>query len=169
MPCAELRNFDRSAVVLSRSLCATGGSVKPSHCRLRLSPRGSRSSTLCTCNHRPVLRLRLTLPSRGRPQSGFACLRPPLMSNVRRQCCSARKHAAVVQRLLRTDLREAHSVLRHAPSCETPIEATFGLRILFAPVAALSNHRTAAFVCRQEARARVPFPHGTIGQFYGSA
>jgi hypothetical protein len=25
----------------------------------------------------------LTLPSRGRPQSGFACLRPPLMSNVR--------------------------------------------------------------------------------------
>ena len=29
------------------------------------------------------LRCRLTLPSRGRPQSGFACLRPPLMSNVR--------------------------------------------------------------------------------------
>ena len=28
---------------------------------------------------------RLTLPSRGRPQSGFACLRAPLMSNVRRQ------------------------------------------------------------------------------------
>ena len=27
---------------------------------------------------------RLTLPSRGRPQAGFAHLRPPLMSNVRR-------------------------------------------------------------------------------------
>src|ERR1700752_2057388 len=25
----------------------------------------------------------LTLPSRGRPQASFACLRPPLMSNVR--------------------------------------------------------------------------------------
>src|SRR5437667_249298 len=25
----------------------------------------------------------LTLPSRGRPTSGFACCRPPLMSNVR--------------------------------------------------------------------------------------
>src|SRR5205814_7889439 len=25
---------------------------------------------------------RLTLPSRGRPTSGFACCRPPLMSNV---------------------------------------------------------------------------------------
>src|SRR6185436_12940215 len=29
------------------------------------------------------VRCRLTLPSRGRPQAGFACLRPPLMSNVR--------------------------------------------------------------------------------------
>jgi hypothetical protein len=28
-------------------------------------------------------RIALTLPSRGRPQAGFACLRPPLMSNVR--------------------------------------------------------------------------------------
>jgi len=28
-------------------------------------------------------RRRLTLPSRGRPTSGFACCRPPLMSNVR--------------------------------------------------------------------------------------
>src|SRR5437762_13201890 len=27
----------------------------------------------------------LTLPSRGRPQAGFAHLRPPLMSNVRRR------------------------------------------------------------------------------------
>jgi hypothetical protein len=26
-----------------------------------------------------------TLPSRGRPQSGFACLQPPLMSNVKRR------------------------------------------------------------------------------------
>jgi len=30
-----------------------------------------------------VPRSRLTLPSRGRPQASFACLRPPLMSNVR--------------------------------------------------------------------------------------
>src|SRR5438552_17292634 len=31
------------------------------------------------------LERRLTLPSRGRPTSGFASCRPPLMSNVRRQ------------------------------------------------------------------------------------
>src|SRR5207244_7263898 len=34
--------------------------------------------------HLPCLRRRgLTLPSRGRPTSGFASCRPPLMSNVR--------------------------------------------------------------------------------------
>jgi len=33
---------------------------------------------------RPPPQCGLTLPSRGRPQASFACLRPPLMSNVRR-------------------------------------------------------------------------------------
>jgi hypothetical protein len=32
---------------------------------------------------RSVVHRSLTLPSRGRAQAGFACLRPPLMSNVR--------------------------------------------------------------------------------------
>src|SRR5213596_1559947 len=60
--------------------------------------RGSRSSETLRTPSRPAGRCpyernhhtwcqggkcRLTLPSRGRPTSGFACCRPPLMSNVR--------------------------------------------------------------------------------------
>jgi hypothetical protein len=72
-----------STVGLARPLFASRGSVKPPHCRVRLSPTGSRSSTLSTCNRQSLQPLRLTLPSRGRPQCSFAALRPPLMSNVR--------------------------------------------------------------------------------------
>jgi hypothetical protein len=36
----------------------------------------------------------LTLPSRGRPQAGFAHLRPPLMSNVRRRYARSKKQPA---------------------------------------------------------------------------
>ena len=64
----------------------------------------------------------LTLPSRGRPQASFACLRPPLMSNVRRHelhrpiapaaCCHRRlpqhrrlrAHGVEVPRRIRSNL-----------------------------------------------------------------
>lgn len=52
------------------------------------------------------MRWRPTLPSRGRPTSGFACCRPPLMSNVERrlhtimshhQCCPVCGESSVAE------------------------------------------------------------------------
>ena len=46
----------------------------------------------------------LTLPSRGRPQAGFAHLRPPLMSNVRPAVYE--RHSPFVQRALLIEAAE---------------------------------------------------------------
>jgi len=50
------------------------------------------------CGHRPrcARECALTLPSRGRPTSGFASCRPPLMSNVRRPGRSRCSSSAVL-------------------------------------------------------------------------
>src|SRR6185369_15066417 len=55
----------------------------------RCGPASLQSSLVARCSslaagRASVPRWRLTLPSRGRPTSGFACCWPPLMSNVRR-------------------------------------------------------------------------------------
>jgi hypothetical protein len=53
------------------------------------APAIARAARRCAAwlaqQYRPPPQCGLTLPSRGRPQAGFAHLRPPLMSNVRRQ------------------------------------------------------------------------------------
>ena len=51
------------------------------------APAIARAARRCAAwlaqQYRPPPQCGLTLPSRGRPQASFACLRPPLMSNVR--------------------------------------------------------------------------------------
>ena len=56
----------------------------------------------------------LTLPSRGRPQSGFACLRPPLMSNVRPPSQSNATRAPITTDAHRTGAGVASSSGRSA-------------------------------------------------------
>src|SRR5947199_5612578 len=97
-------------------------------------------------------RRRLTLPSRGRPQAGFACLRPPLMSNVGRQdgaTCAFYPKWLEVNRMNRRDAVAALVALG-AAAASLSSSAQQGGKVwrvgYLSPASAVDSQYTAAFL-----------------------